>query len=140
MNLLNDDSNLPKGEGGYLCGFCGILYHSITLCFINLDKHSVQGVIDAGFMYHTCVTHLSHPIYVLVIYIVFYCIVSILIIKCQYEMLLYIRVQPFRTSGCTEQQDPGVESRKMEGILDISACFPLFSCLFSQKKYLMLMK
>ncbi|MBP9980863.1 MAG: hypothetical protein KBF16_07890, partial [Parabacteroides sp.] len=39
--------------------FCGILYHSITLCFVSIDKHDVQGVIHAGFMYHSCVTLVS---------------------------------------------------------------------------------
>ncbi|WP_299360732.1 hypothetical protein, partial [uncultured Parabacteroides sp.] len=43
-----------------------------------IDKHDVQGVIDTGFMYHTCVTHLSHAIYVLGIDIIFCCMASIL--------------------------------------------------------------
>ena len=39
--------------------FCGILYHSITLCLTSIDKHNIQGVIDARFMYHTSVTPVS---------------------------------------------------------------------------------
>lgn len=37
-------------------------------------------------------------------------------------------------SGCSRPEHPDVESRKMGVFLNISACFPLFSCLFSQKK------
>ena len=29
------------------------------LCFVSIDKHDVQGVIHAGFMYHSCVTLVS---------------------------------------------------------------------------------
>ena len=41
------------------CGFSGILYHSITLCLVGIEKHNIRGVIDAGFMYHTSVTPVS---------------------------------------------------------------------------------
>jgi len=39
--------------------FSGILYHSITLYLTSVDKQNIQGVIDAGFMYHTSVTPVS---------------------------------------------------------------------------------
>lgn len=70
------------------------------------------------------------------IHIAFSCIISIFITTCQYVMILYTRMFEASTSGCRERQHPGVECRKMGMFPNISACFPLFSSLFSAKRTL----
>ena len=116
--------------------FFEILCHSITNSFASIGKHDTQ----EWYMPDSCIT----PVYLCITpypcfvkHTVFFYLASILITTDWYVIFPNIRVSEPWTSGCRGRQHPGVWSLKMGVFLYISACFSLFSCLFSVKMYLM---